>query len=440
MSYSFAAPRSVAAIVVLAVNFLALSACTNSNSGAFGSLGPATRAARPAQTCQNGYCWYTVDFDRGAVKYNEITGINDSEEIVGNYTSCAVGSTSSCSGGSCGAYAGGGGACSDCPLPSGTDAYGGINWGSFTATFYGSAGARSHDLAYTVQRQINYPYAQWQYMYGIRNSSNPLTVEVGCVVYPGAMRGTWAVVDNQNLWTIIRPTPDEKACGKTTVTSGSGYNLGDAIAELTGIDSENNLAYGYYSRSITSKTCDLRTMMDTPGNHPATLKLAGSASGWTDYEVSGVSNTSVPLLVGAETTSVTANRTGMGWYACSQTSYEAIGLSHFKSQLMAATGVAWPSTATCPIGANVVGWYVDPTNDKTHGFLLTITSGKSGITQTWTKLDEPNASGYTVISGINDSGDICGWYKNSSGGYDGFVGIVQSGLRRKHQSVPRLIN
>jgi probable HAF family extracellular repeat protein len=64
----------------------------------------------------------------------------------------------------------------------------------------------------------------------------------------------------------------------------------------------------------------------------------------------------------------------------------------------------------------MVGYYVDA-NDSTHGFML-----KNGV---FTTIDDPNASpaiGYgTQALGINDAGQIVGWYADSSGITHGFV-------------------
>jgi hypothetical protein len=67
----------------------------------------------------------------------------------------------------------------------------------------------------------------------------------------------------------------------------------------------------------------------------------------------------------------------------------------------------------------VVGDYVDKSN-KTHGFILTYpTNGQQ--TRVWQSVDEPNAAGPTVITGINNHDDICGWYVDANGNTDGFV-------------------
>src|SRR5204863_7137588 len=67
----------------------------------------------------------------------------------------------------------------------------------------------------------------------------------------------------------------------------------------------------------------------------------------------------------------------------------------------------------------VVGYYFDYGDPKTHGFLYS-----DGI---YTTLDDPSAtvgsafgSGSTVANGIDDAGDIVGYYTDSTGLNHGF--------------------
>ena len=66
----------------------------------------------------------------------------------------------------------------------------------------------------------------------------------------------------------------------------------------------------------------------------------------------------------------------------------------------------------------IVGFYED-SSLKLHGFL------KSG--STYTTLDDPSATGNTVANGINASGQIVGDYINATG-YHGFLYDPNSGI------------
>ena len=115
------------ATVGLVANAIMLSGCMANN----GLLAPQAKQAFPLLTSE-GYKWYSSVNDSNGAE-NEVTGINDADDVVGNYTSQA---NLTSSGGDCsrGQTSGEhGGACSDCPLPHGTETVGGINWSGFTA-------------------------------------------------------------------------------------------------------------------------------------------------------------------------------------------------------------------------------------------------------------------------------------------------------------------
>jgi hypothetical protein len=65
----------------------------------------------------------------------------------------------------------------------------------------------------------------------------------------------------------------------------------------------------------------------------------------------------------------------------------------------------------------VVGGYVDVSGGvtTTHGFIWRF--GGSLITD----VDDPNSHDASVNYGINNEGDIVGYYANGSGGIDGFL-------------------
>jgi hypothetical protein len=69
----------------------------------------------------------------------------------------------------------------------------------------------------------------------------------------------------------------------------------------------------------------------------------------------------------------------------------------------------------------IVGSYVDGSGN-THGFLLrNPTAGKDAI---WQTLDEPNAAGTTVVTGMNNHHAITGYYVDSSGNTNGFLATL----------------
>jgi len=78
------------------------------------------------------------------------------------------------------------------------------------------------------------------------------------------------------------------------------------------------------------------------------------------------------------------------------------------------------SVATTPFGINandeIVGSYTD-TNNLTHGFTLT-----NPLTNAhFSKIDDPNGIGTTVVNGVNDLGQLVGFYVDGAGNTDGFL-------------------
>ena len=82
MMYSSTGLRRGVAAVTVSVFMFALSACNSGNSSSF-ALGGVKSAGGPILS--QGYNWYTVDNPLGTT--NQITGINDTFQVVGNYTS-----------------------------------------------------------------------------------------------------------------------------------------------------------------------------------------------------------------------------------------------------------------------------------------------------------------------------------------------------------------
>jgi hypothetical protein len=408
--------------VALVANAIMLSGCMANN----GLIAPQAKQAFPLLTSE-GYKWYpTVNDANGAE--NEVTGINDSDDVVGNYTSNA---NLTSSGGDCsrGQTTGEhGGACSDCPLPHGTETVGGINWSSFTAQL--------QSKGYGNFAEIDYPDAAWQYLYGIsdRASSSGPTVEVGCLVYFGGSSGdtdgSWGVVDNGGLWSVLSKHTGSNKCHYESHTGR------DAIGELLGIDSTSKVAVGYnnkFSSATAGADCLLEPWQDQPGDNTSPIVLYGSSvPNWTNIEATGISNQSKSLatVVGTATTrEITSGVYRQVGWALTGTKTVPTPLTYPGSKSTAVTGVAWVNSK-----AAIVGWFIDSSN-KTHGFVY---NGPS--TKQWAQIDEPNSSGFTIVSGINSLGDICGWYPNSSGFYSGFVGKWQSANHQKrHRTSARAL-
>jgi hypothetical protein len=75
------------------------------------------------------------------------------------------------------------------------------------------------------------------------------------------------------------------------------------------------------------------------------------------------------------------------------------------------------ATQTELLGLNDVGVAVgeDVVDGVTHGLIYNSRTGA------FTQLDAPNASGFTLFNGINDRGDIVGFYTDAAGNTDGLL-------------------
>jgi hypothetical protein len=65
---------------------------------------------------------------------------------------------------------------------------------------------------------------------------------------------------------------------------------------------------------------------------------------------------------------------------------------------------------------DIAGSFKD-NSGNTHGFLLTDVLK----VQTWAQIDDPNANGETVVTGINNHHSMVGYYQDSSGNLSGFL-------------------
>ena len=68
----------------------------------------------------------------------------------------------------------------------------------------------------------------------------------------------------------------------------------------------------------------------------------------------------------------------------------------------------------------LVGSYVN--SSGTHGFIVR----NGGGNPQWQTIDEPNAHGFTVVTGMNNHHVICGWYIDASHHTHGFVGTLKT--------------
>ncbi len=389
MNYSSLALRRGVAAITGALYLLVLSAC---NNAPMAPMAPNAKGARAQVTCSSGYCWYKVDH-LGTSTFNNVTGINDSRDIVGNYdtgTACTGGTSVS--------------QCADCPLVLGGGTANGDEWRSF----YGTHETTSSDFSTQVEM---YPFAQSQYLYGVSNNSGTQNTRIGCLVNAGNFNGglDWTAGLSQyaGIWNFTSQTVEGKGCTP------------ESVAGLFAVDNAG-VAVGYFN--LESDGCAVKPWQDQPGDNHKKINVSITGLGTNaNAEATGISS-SGGYMVGTATISGRSE----GWYTPTNTasSYSANPVT-YEGNPTVFTGIATVSSRP-----KIVGWYTK--SSKTHGLVGSV----SGSTYSWTSLDEPNANTLTVISGTNDNGDICGWYDDSSGKRHGFVGLaISTGARRNaHQN------
>lgn len=105
--------------------------------------------------------------------------------------------------------------------------------------------------------------------------------------------------------------------------------------------------------------------------------------------------------------------------------YASSGDSGFFLHVGTYYSVRYPGASTTrALGLNshdqIVGYYRESASTERHGLILTNPT-KAGSQQVWQSIDEPSAKRGTVVTGINDNDDICGYYVDGNGVQHGFV-------------------
>ncbi len=206
----------------------------------------------------------------------------------------------------------------------------------------------------------------------------------GYVLDPNGLGGTWGFVQIKGLDSLIGD-PNE----------GSGSN---AVTEILGV-SDSGQAVGFY---VNSSNAQVAFQLDIQYQTYTDLAPPGAINA----EATGINNRG--NITGFQTSSSGTS----GFYVQNGTFYQ----------------VAYPSAQmTEALSLNrqdqVVGEY-QSTDGQIHGFILTYPAN-GGEKEVWQSVDEPNASGTTVITGINNHDAISGWYVDASGERHGFVATAK---------------
>jgi hypothetical protein len=244
----------------------------------------------------------------------------------------------------------------------------------------GSATPESYtsEPAYIKFRGANYPDAQGTTATSLTSNK----VIAGYVANPQGLDGTWGFIRARGVWTLLK---DRK--------EGKGNK---AVTEVLGIN-DSEIAVGYY--------------LNTSGAS-APFVLNAVTEQFTDLTPTGAASSEATGINGKGDISGTETLNSgkvEGFFLEIGTYYP---LTYPNSKATQAISLNWQD--------QIVGEYEDSAG-AIHGFILTgPTAG--GEKRQWQSVDEPNAAGTTVITGITDKDVICGWYIDGNGNVDGFVG------------------
>lgn len=370
------APRRTLAALFLAASGVALSGCSSTDTSA---------AVKPFAKHVSGSPSFTFTFQKVDDGTNTaVTGISDSQEIVGTYCLSACTTSKAITQ-------------SFTSTPNGSGVYG---------TFVGDNYPQPIDTGDTDTST---------YLVAINPGkvATSNTVEAGWAVQPAGLFFTLALINNQGLWSVFHTFPSGGEDGLSLCK----------VMELSGINDSYD-AVGYYTKhNGKTSQCKNSSRVDqafeaSPGEGFQEIQL-GSEYG--SSVATGIADTAskVTRVVGWAIPSGSSQM--VGW---SKSSYTGTG---------GVTKITIPSAPTAPVqalginaaGTTVVGSYT--VSGKTYGFLCDWPCSSTSSFQTGIKECDSCA---TVVYGINDSNEICGYYIGVDGHQHGFVATSNS-LRRR---------
>ncbi len=334
----------IAAIITAA---LALCACSgslphNSSNVVGATVGPAT---------SSGYQWYSISYSGATL--TQVTGIADDRDVVGVYASNGI-------------------------------------YHSFTAKYHQN---------YSPLTKNDYPDDAGTFLTSIMASGG--NVEAGYAISPGAENGTWGVIDNKGLWTLIEKYPGVGDCHMMEIFGiDTSYDAVGFYLEGTGTGTGSNCSttqhafevqrgehYKDLGQPLTDQSFPVATGIGNGTKlivgYASNNQNAGPYTGWSEPKPGGT---------------VTA------WKCCSSSGAKSTQILGVNDEISGSSEV-W-----------AVGTYYS--NSTWQGFILKNLTG----TPTWQTQNYPYSATSTVISGIDKYGDICGWY-TTGGETFGFVGI-----------------
>jgi len=267
----------------------------------------------------------------------------------------------------------------------------GINNSGLIAGYFGS-GAQGHpNQGYLLSPQYGPgDYASENFPGSVQTQVTGLNDNGDTVGFWSSMNNATMVNDNHGFW--------EKNGAFHTVNFPTGDNSSPQVDQLLGIN-DRGTAVGFYTNGQGSNrgyTYDVRSRTFTR------VQVPGYPTG-----------TAGPSLTAA---AINNSDDVAGFYTNAAGDTDAfLAMNHGRFRTLEFPG----ATATQAFGVNdrdeVAGAYTlgSGSGATTHGFTWTPGGGFATV-------DDPHGIGTTTINGINDAGDLVGFYTDAAGNTDGF--------------------
>jgi Cu/Zn superoxide dismutase len=281
----------------------------------------------------------------------------------------------------------------------------GINDNGLIAGYFGS-GAQGHP---------NKGYLLGQGSYTNENVPNSVQTQVTGLNDNGVTVGFWST---QNTKSMTNNNFGFYAAGGQfhTVNFPTGDNASPQVDQLLGVN-DHDVAVGFYTNAQGSNrgyTYNIGTGQFTR------VLVPGDPSG----------------EAGPSLTAAAINNNGdvAGFYAKTKSVTDAFLLRGGTFTTLAVPGASMTQAFGVSNSDEVVGTYTvgSGSNAATHGFTWTPQGGFHTV-------DDPQGPGATTINGVNDHGDLVGFYTDSKGNTDGFMATpaVASAEHLQLQTMPQ---
>ena len=267
----------------------------------------------------------------------------------------------------------------------------GINDHGVIAGYFGSGTVVNGTLHPNKGYTLSHPYGQGNYT----NENFPGSTQtqvVGINNY-GYTAGFWVDANGNNFGFV------EWHGGFTSYQDpNTGVSNGVKVNQLLGIN-DKGIAVGFYT--------------DGNGNNHA-YKL-----NQYNGHFSEIATSSIPGAVSAMATGINDNGDIVGTYTDGNGAMHGFLLKGHNVSVFSYSNAA--STMFLGINQNdqIVGTYTVGTGNaaQMHGFLLSNPLQHAR----WQSIDDPNGVGTTTINGLNDNGQLVGFYVDGNGNTDGFL-------------------